>query len=57
MQDEILKEFRAVEFALKEAINDGLEVEVVVFALKAMKENPSLSIEEAINIGYEEWIK
>lgn len=57
MQDEILKEFRAVEFALKEAINDGLEVEVVVFALKAMKENPSLTIEEAILVGYDEWIK
>lgn len=57
MQDEILKEFKAVELVLKESINYGLEVEVVVFALKAIKENPSLSIEEAINIGYEEWIK
>lgn len=57
MADEILKEFRAVEIALKEAINEGLEVEVVVFALKVMKENPSLSIEEAIFAGYEEWIK
>jgi len=55
--EEILKEFRAVKLTLAEAIDAGLEVEVVVFALKAMKENPSLTIEEAILIGYEEWIK
>ncbi len=37
--EEILKEFRAVRLTLGEAIEAGLEVEVVVFALKAMKEN------------------
>ena len=55
--EEILKEFRAVRLTLGEAIEAGLEVEVVVFALKAMKENPSLTIEEAILIGYDEWVK
>ena len=55
--DEILKEFRAVKRTLEVAIDAGLEVEVVVFALKAMKENPSLTIEEGILEGYEEWVK
>lgn len=55
--EEILKEFRAVKLTLAEAIDAGLEVEVVLFALRAIKENPSLTIEEAILAGYDEWIK
>lgn len=55
--DETLKEFKAAERALSKASEYGLEIEVFVFALKYMKENPSLTIEEAIAAGYEEWIK
>jgi hypothetical protein len=35
----------------------GLEAEVVMTALMAMRRDPSLTIQEAIYIGYFEWIK
>ena len=47
----------AVEYALSQAKDYGLESEVVTYALKYIKEDPTLSIEEAINKGLEEWIK
>ena len=53
----MLDEFDAVKNALKDASEYGLEVEVVVFALKYMKENPRLTIEEAIGLGFDEWVK
>lgn len=34
----------------------GLQVEVVETALMEMKLNPTLSIKEALQIGFEEWI-
>lgn len=34
-----------------------LEVEVVTCALQAMKNNPELSIPEALTIGLNEWVK
>jgi hypothetical protein len=39
------------------ASNHGLEAEVFISALKAIKENPELSIEDAMVVGYQEWIK
>lgn len=46
-------------YMITEHINDakqyGLEAEVIYSALLAMKENPSLSIEDAIAIGCDEW--
>lgn len=45
----------AVAIALSHAKEDGLEVEVVTWALIYMKENPSLSIAEAITMGFYEW--
>jgi hypothetical protein len=47
----------AINNALNGAREYGLEVEVVYWALKAMKEDPSLTIEEAIEAGYWEWVK
>ena len=35
----------------------GLECEVILFALLAMKDNSSLSIEDALYIGQTDWIK
>jgi hypothetical protein len=35
----------------------GLEVEVVVWALEAMRMNPGMLPEEALMEGYDEWIK
>ena len=57
MKEEAIKELSYVDHLLKLAEVHNLEVEVVVFALKSMKENPSLTIEQAMDIGYEEWVK
>ena len=46
-----------VSDVIDEARDQNLEIEVVTWALKAMKANPSLSIVEAINEGYEHWVK
>ena len=42
---------------LQQASKYGLEAEVVMTALMAMKRDSSLTIQEAIYIGYFEWIK
>ncbi len=42
---------------LEEAAEAGLIAEVVVWALMAMKEDPTITVEDAINVGYNEWIK
>jgi len=52
-----LNEFEAIQIALKGASEFNLEVEVIWYALKYMKENPLLTIEEAINLSYNEWVK
>jgi hypothetical protein len=55
--NKMLEEFEAVKNAIKGASEYGLEVEVIVFALKYMKENPRLTVKEAISLGYEDWVK
>ena len=57
MKEETIKELSYVDHLLKLAEYHNLESEVVVFALKSMKNNPSLTIEEAMALGYEEWVK
>ena len=52
-----IHEMDTVQFALANAYQMSLEVEVVTWALKYMKENPNLTIDEAITMGYYEWIK
>ena len=46
-----------IDNVLSEAREYKLETEVVWSALTAMKDNPNLSIKDAINIGYREWVK
>ena len=49
-----------VEFTgdcIRQAAEYGLEAEVAYWALKEMKQNPSLSISDAIWIGLNEWVK
>ena len=46
-----------VAITLHDAKLQGLETEVVTWALIYMKNNPSLSISEAITMGYYEWVK
>lgn len=43
-------------FLYRSAMYD-LTTEVVWSALKALKENPKLEIAEAMEIGYNEWVK
>ena len=42
---------------LSNAQKYGLDAEVVVYALRYMKDNPELSIQEALDMGYGEWVK
>ena len=51
------EEMEAVGVCLTEAAKYHLETEVVCWALKALKDNPNLTIIEAINIGLNEWVK
>ena len=48
-------DIKAVDHALTEAKKHGLEVEVIAWALNAMKKDNTLTIEQALSIGLEEW--
>jgi len=52
-----IEKWETVNTALKNASQYDLQVEVVIYALQYMKENPSLTVEQAITMGYDEWIK
>ena len=52
---DIVSTLEYVSSALKEAAQFGLEEEVIVWALKAMKEDPTISIIEAFERGCQEW--
>jgi hypothetical protein len=43
--------------ALEDAMKQGVESELFVWALRAIKHDDTLSISEAINLAREEWIK
>jgi hypothetical protein len=42
---------------LDNGIEHGVEIEMIYFSLLAMKNNPNLSITEALIEGFNEWIK
>lgn len=52
-----MEDLKIVDQYLKEASEYGLQVELVTYALKYMKENPSLTIAEALNFAFLDWIK
>jgi hypothetical protein len=54
---EIDKNYMTLMDSLDSAKEEGLEVEVVYTALKSMKQDPQLSISEAIELGMKEWVK
>ena len=54
---EIIEELQTVKNLLLKASEYGMQPEVVTWALQNMKENPNLSIGDAMEIGYSEWIK
>ena len=47
------KDLRAIELSLKEV----LAVEIIYSAMNRLKSNPEISIAEAMEYGYLEWIK
>ena len=55
--ENINNELDIVSVFVKDAHKYGLTAEVVLFALKYMKDNPESSIEKAMNYGYWEWCK
>jgi hypothetical protein len=53
----ILEEMDTVSMALTNATHLNLEVEIVTYAIQNMKDNPNLTIGEAITMAYFEWVK
>jgi len=49
------RELKYVNQCLEDAGKYSLQVEVVVWALKAMKAHPELTVQEAMERGMEEW--
>lgn len=56
-REDIIDEAGWIKTMLDEAIEHGLEIEVVQFALKAQRENPEMTPAMAMRIGYCEWVK
>lgn len=50
-------DMKVIDVLLTEVMNEGLELEVIHAALKAMQEDPSLSPAQAFQIGCDEWIR
>jgi len=57
INSEIIEELQTVNNLLLKASEHGMQSEVVTWALQNMKENPTLSIGDAMEIGYSEWIR
>jgi len=56
-QDYFILEMSLIRSFLKDARDSGLETEVVMWAIKAMKEDSGISISEAMARGFYEWVK
>jgi hypothetical protein len=56
-QDNFSVEMSIIGEYLNSAIDESLDVEVVTWALQAIKNDPNLSISDAMARGYYEWIK
>jgi len=52
-----VEDIHYIDSLLDEAAEFGLMSEVVLTALQSMKQNPNLTIQQAIQIGYDEWVK
>ena len=56
-QENPSEEMEWIDSLNETATEHGLEIEVIQFALKAMKDNPKLTPAMAMRIGYCEWVK
>lgn len=55
--DEVSSSLDFIATGLSLAQEYGLEIEVIYYALKAMKENPELTPAQAFYLGVSEWVK
>lgn len=55
--EKIKQEFNIIKEALEDALENNVQVEVIHSALKYMKQDSTISISEAIYLGYEDWIR
>lgn len=51
------EDMRLIDEELSNAIEHGLEVEIIYWGLIAMKNNPTLTPGQAFILGITEWIK
>lgn len=51
------EEMKAIDEILDHAIEYGLEVEVIYWALQYIKKNPQVTPSQAMFFGVSEWIK
>lgn len=51
------EQLEAIDQMLDSAIELGLEVEIIYWALKYMKENPNATPVEAFALGIAEWVR
>ena len=54
---ETIEEMQLIGDMLDSALEYGLEVEIIYWALRYMKENPTTSPAEAFALGVAEWVK
>jgi len=52
----MVEEFKLIETVLKDAERYNMQVEVVYYALKHMKEDPKLTITQAIILSHDEFV-
>ena len=57
MNEENQAAFNSVQNALNWSEEDGLQVQVIYYALMFLKTNPTATIPDAIDFGIGEWLK
>jgi predicted RNA methylase len=50
-------DMKVIEVLLDEAMEHGMEIEVIYSALKAVKEDPEITPAQAFQYGMDEWVK
>lgn len=56
-QENIYEVMKYTKYTLDEAKEQYMEIEVIVWALKYMKEDPNLTIKQALAYSFNDWIK
>jgi hypothetical protein len=57
IQENIYDVMKYVKYTLEEAKECHMETEIVVWALKYMKDDPTLTIKQAMAYSFNDWIK